>query len=213
MTVMELISCCSSRFIRHFFLDFLKLFFLLKSKLFHASSFQEPRGAHHKWGLERRGSLTPSPSWLNLRMNFSWMNSSTDRNEKNCRTNLTWATSRWKSGFRIAGWRRNGWWCESRLSLLTADLWTWSWLQLTVRPAWIHPVTQSFRKLIKLFFYIHCKSSSDSFWRKGLWETQSSVYDPEVQGCKVHDCHMIDYMYIFSTLPTLVCISTFIGYD
>lgn len=88
---------------------------------------QVPRGARHTWKPERRESLTRSHSWLNLRMSSWWMNSSTDRNGRSCPTGWTWATNKWKYGFRIAGWKRNDWWCASKLSPRTDDLWTWSW--------------------------------------------------------------------------------------
>lgn len=94
---------------------------------FYLCSLQVPLGARHKWKPERRESLTRSHSWLNLRMNLWWMNSSTDRNERSCQTDWTWATNRWKYGFRTGGWRRNDWWCASKLSPRTDDLWTWSW--------------------------------------------------------------------------------------
>lgn len=90
-------------------------------------SIQVPRGARRKWKAERRENRTRSHSWLNLRMNFWWMSSSTDRNGKSCQTDWTWATNRWKYGFRTAGWRRNDCWCANRLSPRTDDLWTWSW--------------------------------------------------------------------------------------
>lgn len=88
---------------------------------------QVPHGARHKWEPERRESLTLSNSLMNLRMNLWWMNSSTDRNGKSCQKNWTWATNKWKYGFRTGGWRRNDWWCANMLSPCTDDLWTWSW--------------------------------------------------------------------------------------
>lgn len=99
----------------------------LKYKTYVLLTLQVPHGAHHTWRPERRESLTRSHSWLNLRMNLWRTNSSTDRNGKSCPTGWTWATSRWKYGFRTGGWKRNDWWCANRPSLHTDDLWTWSW--------------------------------------------------------------------------------------
>lgn len=81
-----------------------------------SAPLQVPHGARHKWERARRESLTRSHSWLNLRMNSWWMSSSTDRSARSCQTDWTWATNKWKYGFRTAGWRRSGSWCASRLS-------------------------------------------------------------------------------------------------
>lgn len=133
----------AQRFQRNRWNSFLSFIYQYINRL-RLCSLQVPCGVLHRWRPERRESPTRSRSWQNLRMNFWWMNSSTDRNGKSFPTGWNWATSKWKYGFRIGGWKRNAWWCANKLSPRTDDVWTWLWSaahrdasDMWLRPVWM----------------------------------------------------------------------------